>query len=200
MFTASYVAAMEGDGARDSGAAIMSRGGRHSDAQRLDSFMRDTEEWHQQEPLDPESYEPEVDGDEASDDDGEGENADDDGEGEDAHQGEQSAGSSSSPEKTSRLGTHQFGQNTPVRNKRKSSGPSPVWTVIMRLKDPTLMKNGSTHVCIKCGTFLKMGYNKGGGDFSPGELLKSPPGICATGQFNPVEVFERVWSYCAEGA
>ena len=108
MFTASYVAAMEGDGARDSGAAIMSRGGRHSDAQRLDSFMRDTEEWHQQEPLDPESYEPEVDGDEASDDDGEGENADDDGEGEDAHQGEQSAGSSSSPEKTSRLGTHQF--------------------------------------------------------------------------------------------
>ena len=30
----------------------------------------------------------------------------------------------------------------------------------MRLKDPKLIKNGSTHVCIKCWTFLKMGYNK----------------------------------------
>ena len=106
--------------------------------------MRDTEEWHQ--PLGAESYESEVNGDEASEEDGEGAP-----QAEDAEQGELSVGSSpSSPEKTSRLGGHQFGENTLDSKKRKTSVQSPVWTVIKRLKDQSLKEDGSTHVCTKC--------------------------------------------------
>ena len=77
-------------GAKDSGPAIMSRGGQHGDVRRLDSFLRGTDDWHQ--PLGAESYETEDEGEEAREGSAESDM--------DAEEAELSGGAPSTPDKT----------------------------------------------------------------------------------------------------
>ena len=120
-------------GAKDSGPAIMSRGGQHGDVHHLDSFLRGTDDWHQ--PLGAESYETEDEGEEAREGSAEADM--------DAEEAELSGGAPSTPDKTADLRSHQFGENTLDGKKRKSTEPSPVWMVIKRLKDENLKKDVS---------------------------------------------------------
>ena len=77
-------------GAKDSGPAIMSRGGQHGDVHHLDSFLRGTDDWHQ--PLGAESYETEDEGEEAREGSAEADM--------DAEEAELSGGAPSTPDKT----------------------------------------------------------------------------------------------------
>ena len=77
-------------GAKDSGPAIMSRGGQHGDVHHLDSFLRGTDDWHQ--PLGVESYETEDEGEEAREGSAEADM--------DAEEAELSGGAPSTPDKT----------------------------------------------------------------------------------------------------
>ena len=77
-------------GAKDSGPAIMSRGGQHGDVHHLDSFLRGTDDWHQ--PLGAESYETEDEGEEAREGSAESDM--------DAEEAELSGGAPSTPDKT----------------------------------------------------------------------------------------------------
>ena len=77
-------------GAKDSGPAIMSRGGQHGDVHHLDSFLRGTDDWHQ--PLGAESYETEDEGEETREGSAEADM--------DAEEAELSGGAPSTPDKT----------------------------------------------------------------------------------------------------
>ena len=97
----------------DSGGAVMGRGGRSGDVQRLENFFQVARDWDMQEdrqeqPLQQHQFE------------SEGEPGDDD------------------ENDKQPLHSWQFGTNSPAKGagKRKGGTTSAVWSVIKRLKDP----------------------------------------------------------------
>ena len=170
---------MEGDSSR--GGAVMARGGRHGDQRRLDDFMHSSEGWGNAEgtPLNAEQIESEAEMSALDDDDAE-EDVRDQGGAAGARQTAPQAEaesratgpSSSSPHKPGQsLRSHQYGENSPIKTTKKTRRPSEHWSVIKRLKDRALMGIDDqpegfdthfaqrTHVCIKCWTLLKMGWD-----------------------------------------
>jgi hypothetical protein len=170
--------AVESDGeGRDSGAAIMSRGGKHGDTAALGKMMRTVQGWvdkpltSAQIPADDEG------GDEEDEDDEEEGEVRASGAGAAATQGPlgqeraggaaRQAGSAkdkdaeSAPRSPDRLQPSQYGDNTPQRGKRKGGRESDVWKVIKRIRDPTVRQETScTHVCKVCWKRLKVGWSK----------------------------------------